>query len=196
MASKWIRVATLAIAGASILVGPAAEAATVTVDDRRDDVWSSSNGEDDFADTGTTRVNVDVVRTSVTHAGRQVRATVRLADLARNEDMRQVGVGFKGSNGRTTHVFWFADESMPRGAHFIMRRSGDEVRCRGLRHSVDYARDVVRFTVPRSCLGRPKTVQFQAFAVAGETSTETFFIDDARSAEAYPTTWSRRIRRG
>lgn len=37
---------------------------------------------------------------------------------------------------------------------------GRTVSCSGIRRSIDYARDIIRFSVPRACLGRPEKVRW------------------------------------
>jgi hypothetical protein len=51
-----------------------------------------------------------------------------------------------------------------------------KVGCRGLSRKIDYARNTVRVSVPRACLGRPSTVKVGTFTMVGVGSK--VFYDD------------------
>ena len=83
---------------------------------------------------------------------------------------------------------------------------GRRVKCRGLRHTIDYQAETVRISVPRSCLGRPRWVRVGAKTSSFSEAQEVFRFDDAlptgEDATRDPTvppdapTFGPRLRRG
>jgi hypothetical protein len=194
---NWLTRGSVAAAVvAAALVTPAAQAATVTVDDARGDVWRVT--ADDLAPLGETRVNADLVRARVTHGPRLVRAKLTFDELARNRDLRVAQLRLRTPNGRTYDATWSSMQGQPRGAvSFARSRGMDEISCRGLAFDVDYAKETVSFEIPRSCLGRPRWVRAKAMGMASPKGEfEEIYGDVAGTERLLAREWSKRVRIG
>jgi hypothetical protein len=83
---------------------------------------------------------------------------------------------------------------------------GGSARCSGMSHTIDYTRNKVTLTVPRSCLGRPRWVEVAESTVRVEdtsssstdpTASLNLYIDDAFSPYFTSNThWSPKVHRG
>lgn len=119
----------------------------------------------------------DVVKVRVNHARGAVRFRVKLRDLAGpaltgvvadlKTNKRRYSLSFFRSGGRTT-----LELTNPSGE--------DAIKCRGKKRSSNLDTDVVKFSVPRSCLDSPRWVR--AGVVALEIQEGGAFADDALRA--------------
>jgi hypothetical protein len=62
---------------------------------------------------------------------------------------------------------------------YVERANGEDVPCRGLKHTTDYDADVAVIHVPRSCLGDPRWVKMGYIAATVTSDARLLFIDDA-----------------
>jgi hypothetical protein len=84
----------------------------------------------------------------------------------------------------------------PGGQHVFEKRDRRTARCRGITHTVDYARETISVSVPRSCLGNPRWVQVTPGAV-GMTPAGDVYVDNGYdSTSNEPTRWSAKVKRG
>lgn len=104
----------------------------------------------------------DVVRAVVRHGRYQVRMKMTFSDLRRDEP-QQYGAYIVFSRLRFAAVYVNARPGRWQGRHLMIvgRILVDEsrVKCRGLKHTIDYATDQVSISVPRRCIGRPDWVK-------------------------------------
>ena len=53
------------------------------------------------------------------------------------------------------------------------------MRCRGVRHSIYYTANLMRVSIPASCLGHPRWIKAGLGTV--EAAEPTFFVDDGHT---------------
>src|SRR4051812_34512056 len=89
------RIATLGVAVTTVAVTVATASPALaqrrSIADSRQDVWVI-NDDHSYTLSKGSRFNVDLVRSSVTHSAKRVKAQVRYADLVRNTDTTTVSV--------------------------------------------------------------------------------------------------------
>ena len=102
----------------------------------------------------------------------------------RFEELTETGHGATytfliGTKHKIRYLFLDTSPGHWQGLKLFSRNSGyDPVKCRGIGWSIDYGADLVRASVPRRCLGRPKWVHVGM----GENSffnDPVLFLDDA-----------------
>jgi hypothetical protein len=123
--------------------------------------------------------NGDITRLRAAHGTHRVKVRLQFQDLQkRNVD------GFNHFTRVRTdekmflirlHAYrgWWAGESLLAAKRLL--------KCRGLKHHIDYAENTVRVSVPRSCLGRPKWVRVGAATNSFVKGTDQLRFDDALS---------------
>lgn len=203
MKKSLFRAAPACVAATALLLPSAAAAATISIDDAAGDTWQMTQDEQTGAETyhpAGTQLNVDLTRTVVKHtSGKLVlKATYETLRGAQNRYYFAARVRTDEGLKREVGVETFTRQGW-RGASFMTKASGREVRCSGMTHDVDYAADTVRLTVPRACLGKPRWVQVAvgAFAVAEGSADFTLYVDNGHDESADdPLTWSAKVRRG
>ena len=216
--------AVAALMSAGVALGPAgaASAARAVVDDGTSDVFAMKYD----VDTGAyyyppmgSLPNTDVVRTTVKHTRTAVRFTAEYVDLVEGGDVSgpEFDVLLRLSTGlNATLNVW---EDTPGTIDTFLWRPGTphpKAPCAGVKGDVDYDKNVVTGSVPRSCLGDPAWVKFlgnasSAPAVQPGTSWwEQFWYEDSAADDGYITHellrspdcftqcegWSRRLHHG
>jgi hypothetical protein len=177
--------ATTAVLAAAV----PAHAAKLVLTDPAGDVWAGAETPTQIG----TRVNGDLVKTTVTHTARKVLVKAKYTDLAKNQDTLYFAY-FVRTNEHVKRVA--AVTAMPgkrKGISEFSRPRG-KAACNGMTHAIDYVADTVTISVPRTCLSNPRWVQIQAAGVTVNGGVYT--IDDAQSTESEPHTWSAKVRRG
>ncbi|HET7689768.1 MAG TPA: hypothetical protein VFK41_05300 [Nocardioidaceae bacterium] len=185
-----------ALIALTTLVSPV-EAAQSLAPDPVADVWLHDNDYWPPSEAGSVP-NTDVVRTTVAHQSRRVAVKVHYADLRRNDDQLILTVWFRTNEGLKRLAYVAAGPERRRGTHLFGKgsRGPGSATCKGLRHTIDYTQDLITISIPRSCLSRPRWVQFQ-----GEASTFNFdevtelFVDDLTGIGYESQNWSAKIRR-
>jgi hypothetical protein len=127
----------------------------VVLRDGTGDVWRMTLGSADKV----RRPAADVKRAVVRHVPATVRVRMRFADL-RRAGSQSYQVTYRTPGGG---YYLAVLESLPgarsgRSSLWGME-SERRLRCPELRHRIDYARDLVALSVPRSCLGDPSWVR-------------------------------------
>ena len=197
---QFDRVAAVVAAASLIFTMPAAQAAKDSTADGTGDVWSTTWDETTESEPepvpSTHSVNVDLTTTVVTHGPRAIRIVASYVDLRKAGDGYNFVVTTRDNKGRKTWSSVYVEAPRWRGFSLLMTRAGSG--CKGFRHTIDYAANTVTTRAPRRCLGKPRWIQYQAWSQSWTYRDEsaTAFMDDARSAQATPTGWSGRIRRG
>lgn len=152
--------ALAALATATLVLGLAspAHAASTVRDDARNDVVRGHADSDSV--TPAPRANQgDVRRFVVAHRSSDVVVTARFNDLVRG---RQFQVSFlelvTPTLGRNLEIS--VEPGGPaQGTVEFTNRASRTVRCDGLTTRIDWSTNVIRATVPRSCLGNPRWVR-------------------------------------
>ena len=132
----------------------------------------------------------DIVSVRATHGDRRVYVVVRYADLIRRADMqlRAPVRAFKGGEARQYQIRsanGTSDDRLNRPLLLVGNNPADmsDTGCRAVEASVDFAADVWRASVSRSCLGRPYSVVVatQYFRqLSFDVDTETYLWDRHR----------------
>jgi hypothetical protein len=160
----------------------------VVLNDGAGDVWAG-----DFSEEEPTRADfpaADVTRAVVKHGTFAVRIRMRI------DDLRKIGTQFYQAEIRTPRSEYFAAVVSQAGARRGQEEFDGARRCRAMTHKIDYANDVLRMRIPRSCLGRPRWVRVTLLnAVVNETE-ETFYVDNPHNHQAFPENPTRRLYRG
>jgi hypothetical protein len=148
---------------------------SVVLTDRSGDVWLDDDANVSFPP-------ADVRRAVVRHATYAVRIRFRFVDL------RRLGYqGFEATIETPIQAFAVAqvrsEPGLRSGRHgfLVGDLSNDPATgCPGMSHRINYATEVVRMRIPRSCLGRPNWVR-----VALYNSMTTTTADQPRPDDVY-----------
>jgi hypothetical protein len=139
----------------------------------------------------------DVTRAVVSHRTHAV--VVR----ARYDDLRRIGVQKYWTGIATRRGDYFVEVvSRPgsrAGRHTLYDGpAGSKLACGRLSHDIDYAEDVVRVRVPRSCLDRPRWVRVNIgnLLVTGQKPNRKFYADNPHNHDPYSNFATRRLFRG
>lgn len=165
----------------------------VVLRDGTGDVWKVNMRTSRWTFVGD-RPAADVKRTVVSHRPHAV--VVR----QRYDDLRRIGTQRYWTGIVTRRGDFFLEVTSRNGSragrHTLYDGvAGDKRACRRLSHDIDYAADVVRVRVPRSCLDRPKWVRVNIgnLLVTGEKPNRKFYADNPHNADPYSNVATRRI---
>lgn len=184
---------------AAVLMPVAASAASLSIDDGTGDTYLTKY--DETADTATyepagSQVNVDLDAVVVRHTARTVVATASYADLRRTDNRFMYLLRLRTNEGLRRDVTVETLFSGWRGTVMFGKPNGDDVRCRGIEHAVDYAANTVRVTVPRACLGRPRYVEAFTMAAGFSDAGDQYVDHGHMAAMRERVVWSARVRQG
>ena len=193
--TRPLLVAALAV-GLVVAGSSAAHAQSITDNDTAGDMvmFDWENGETRPAPK---QVRNDVLRTTLTHSATRISIRVKYAELRRLGEQQGQYVQIVTNEGIRRNIGvsaewgdWAGYADMTRG------RDEGEVRC-GIRHSIDYTRNVIVVSFPRQCASSPRWVKFRVVAQRmGETGV---YLDDALRDEPFlgeNPAQSRRVYRG
>ncbi|GGF32234.1 hypothetical protein GCM10011519_02030 [Marmoricola endophyticus] len=182
----------LAAAGVLALLAPTAPAlaARHTTVDRQHDVQHVETSFDDASGPAPAvdpaQAEGDVTALRVVHGPHRVRMVMQYAALSRPSGSQDAFHAFrlKTPGHRYYDLFLDAHRGRPQGERdFSHAYRFSPVRCKGLRTHIDYARDSVTASIPRSCLGNPRWVRVggaaATFAVDVDAETFSGYLDDA-----------------
>lgn len=183
---------------AGLAVGTAGTAAaqTLTDVDQRGDVQSFTM-ESEEPTAAPTVTNGDVLRTVFNHAERRVSLRITYADLRRVGQFRSDSVRVVTDEGARREVSVFAGPGTWRGQADMVRPSGRPVDC-DVAHKIDYDRNVVTISFPRTCVGNPLWVRLGMGAVWMDGESRAYADDAQIDGRINPETLklSPRLRRG
>jgi hypothetical protein len=186
------RLAALAAALAlPLLAVPAAADEAIVRDARGDMIRVEEGGSDPRPAPGATVG--DVVRTTFRHTERRVVARTELVALERTGRRFIVWVDVQNGARRTWTV---GVEATPRdrdGHTIFMTGRGGDVRC-AVRHRLDYARDMVRVSVPRACLDTPRAVRFRLLTEHVRCTWRYAWLDNGLAVPMSDRRWTRWLR--
>lgn len=199
-------VAAAALA-AAVLPAAAASAESAVVHDKTGDVWEAvynpETGASTFEEAGSV-LNSDIKQTTVRHTDRRVQITVEFVEM-KPKRIHPANYGFVRLDDDTTWVVgayvddeWNAQafmgqESLGRG---MAARRG--VACQGMKAAADYEADTLSVSVPRSCLGNPRWIEYNGRAVGQQSSQDSshMYFDNAQNKGHGEGGWSDRIKKG
>jgi hypothetical protein len=139
----------------------------------------------------------DVASTRLTHGSHRVAVRVRFVDLRRVGDVQGLLVPMVTDEGVRRYLQLVAHPRRWSGETSLFNGGFGEVPCRGVRHSIDYRRNVMRASFPRHCASSPRWVKFRAVSYA---QARRFYADDALSDDPVISetendlAWSGRVR--
>jgi hypothetical protein len=173
--------------------GPAA-AEHLTVRDARGDMVKLEEGSEDPTPAPRVRIG-DVVHTTFRHTGRHVVVWTKLAALDRSGRRFRVWVDIQ-SGARSTWLLGVETTPRDRNGHTLfMNGRGRDIPC-AIQHRVDYARDVVRVSVPRRCLDTPRSVRFRLLTEHVRRNVHIGWLDNGLAAPLDDQYWTRWLERG
>jgi hypothetical protein len=184
------------LAAAVVFPAGAASARSLSIHDATGDTWQmdTSSDTESYLPAGS-QANVDLVRTIVRHTAKKVNVIGRYTELKRSGPALFFVVAVRTNEGVRRDV-GVQTILRPCGQHMFEKRDGRTARCRGISHTVDYARETISVSVPRSCLGNPRWVQVTPGAV-GMTPAGDVYVDNGYdSTSNEPTRWSAKVKRG
>ena len=189
---RFVGVVAAAATALALAAGPAT-AERLGVADRRGDVIKVEEG----ATSGEPAPGspFDVWRSTFAHTADRVVVRVRFDDLRRTGKRLQVWVNLQDGRGRTNHVGVEATPSDRSGTAWLMGERGQDRPCR-VRHRIRYAREVVRVSLPRTCLGSPRVLRFGVLTEHVGRTWRYAWLDDGLSPTVGPITWTRRLAAG
>lgn len=129
-----------------------------------------------------------------------------IVSALRCTDTRPSGAPSRGSGLRTNEglkrlaVVDAAVSQNWDGVHALGKLNGDELKCAGLSHAIDYDANTVKLVVPASCLSRPRWVQAyigaDGYATTASVGQPTFTHDNGLSGGTEHAGWTGRVRAG
>lgn len=186
-------VALAAITAVTALAAPA-NAEREVLRDTTSDVWSPE-GPGAFSEEGSV-VNTDIKRTTIRHQDRFIVVKVRYVELKKRASDEVTFYGYLRTDRRRTYEVVIEADWLGRGADYILRKysTGTPVDCDRIHGRTRFGVEVLRVSIPRSCLGKPRWVRFRG---AGESykEDEGRFLDSAIGSGARLKVWSQRIHR-
>jgi hypothetical protein len=195
LSRPFLRVATAALALAVIgLSGPAAHAERLGVADPRGDMTKVDEGGTDPRP-APAATNGDIVRSTFRHTDHRVVVRVRFADLRPTGKRLNLWVDLRDESGRLRTLGVEATRRDRDGHVILMTRRGVDVPCR-VAHRIDYRANVVRASVPRRCLGTPRTVEFRVLSEHVRRSWAYAYLDNGLSTNLDDRSWTAPLRRG
>ena len=177
-------------AASLVLVLPAVPAAAqeVTEHDGRGDMIRVEEGGSDPQPAPTAEIG-DVVRTTFRHDAARVVVRTRLAALERSGRRFTVWVDVQDGARHS----WFVGVQAARrdrgGQTIVMDDRGRDLPCTAA-HRIDYARDTVRVSVPRSCFGDPARLRFRVLTEHVRASWEHAWLDNGLAATMDDRRWT------
>jgi hypothetical protein len=185
------------LTGLAMAPAAAAEARSITNIDQRGDVFSFDESENPTPEPGI--VNGDILKTRLSHGINRVRVKVRFADLKRKGAFRGEYVRIRTNAGVRGSVSLYAGPGDWQGFAQLNRNDGTHFGC-SIGHSISYADNIVRLSVPRSCLDNPRWVRLGVGSFWYSADGSRVFADDAlldgKVHANYVTLSVRKIRQG
>jgi hypothetical protein len=190
-----MRVAAVGAAVAVLpVVAPAADAAELTLQDASHDMWVIEEGstEPDPAPGATVG---DFVQTTFRHEDSRVVIKSSFAELNRTGKRFTVWVDMRDQDGKKTTAGVRASPGNRAGRTLLFTSTGQDIAC-DVRHRINYQRNVVRLVIPRSCLGKPRWLQFRELSEYSGRSLRFAKVDDPSTTGPPGVAWTAKVRHG
>ena len=185
--------ATAGAAVALTLTAVPAAAERTTVTDRRRDVIKVREG----ATSGVPAPGsgVDIRRSTFAHTERRVVARIRFDDLRPTGKRLRVWVDLQDGRGRINHIGIDGNPGDRGGEAWLMGARGQDRPC-PIRHRIHYGRDVVRVSLPRTCVGAPRVLRFGVLSEHVRQTWRYAYLDNGLSPTVSRIMWTRRLAAG
>jgi hypothetical protein len=170
---------TLAIAAGLIVASAtSASAESLTVTDPRGDLraYDVENGEPGNAGSVS---NGDIVRSVLRHGDTRISVRVKFSELRKIGEFRGDAIRVVTNEGVKRDVSTSAGPGMWSGESDMSRPNGTLVDC-AVAHRIDYDRNVVTVSFPRSCVSNPRWVRLGVGAMWMSSGTGMYYVDDAQ----------------
>lgn len=183
-------------------LAPSAYAEKLVREDARRDVirFGISSGDESSIQRAPRAADPDIVRVTIDHRERFLLIRTRYAGLERRLGRLDLAVIRTSAGKRFEAGSWVNKRGKWQGETGLgTGPAGKDVACAGLRHHFDYAANVATWSIPRSCLGRPRWVRVGVGGSRGSFASVTFIDEAFRNGadlEATDLALSRRIWRG
>ena len=195
---KLRRAATVAAATSVVLLGGvgAASAQTLTLRDAHHDVWAGTSVNDPASSTPARhRTAGDVRWARLRYGPHRVVLTEKYADLARRGSGDLYALRLRTDRGLRRIIEVQAFPHSWGGALGTYTPRGRSVTCDGAAEHIDYTRNLLRVSVPASCLRAPRWVRFTTMS-GHITRGNVWLLDNPHNTEASYDGWSVRVRKG
>ena len=184
----------LVLLSVTLLAGvmPPASADRAVIRDARNDVlMEDGRGQASYVGFG----DPDILKTRVEHRRHRVVFRVEL-DRLRQRDPHAILAMF-GVNGRRFRLVAALDTEGIRPVEVVINEEFEAVDCPRLQARFQYAREVLKVRIPRSCMGDPRWVRLHEVLALRVTDTGRTYLDSglARGFSSIPDA-SRRLFRG
>ena len=193
---------TSAVLGAVLAPAAAASARSLTIDDSTADTWENVYNPDTQSDdwfAAGSMLNTDITKTVVKHSTNKIIITTTFYDLKAKDARYGVVDRLRFDHGPKVVADVDTNGKWKGQAYLFTDHSGEQIKCAGLTHAIDYTADTVQVSIPRSCVGKPAWAEVAEFSVSNVTDdagTTHSYIDDAATAGHKFGSWSDKVRRG
>jgi hypothetical protein len=168
---------TLAVAaGLTVAAAGPATAQSLTHADQRGDVQSFSMESEEQTPAPNVK-NGDIVRTALHHRQHRIAVRIKFAQL-RRVGFRSDAIRIVTNEGVRRHVLTHAGPRMWRGEAEMYRPNGRPVEC-DIKLGMNYDKNVVNVSFPRSCVSDPRWVRLGVGSFWSQTDSDSAFVDDA-----------------
>lgn len=191
---------TLAAAALVLTGTTAAHAQKVAYHDEVADVWNQTPSVDtpggyDYAPAGSAQ-NTDLVRTTAKHGRRNLILTAEYERLAKRDHLfyslweiradspttsHHVYVGAAEGNRAGTPYFYVGAPGVSRAATPRALATPRQGTSCAMTHDINYRRNLVTATIPRSCLGTPEKVKVRSVGFGMSAPVDELLIDNGRT---------------
>lgn len=195
-----LRRLAVTLAASSLLtfgLGGVAHADNIAIVDARGDMWKD-DGSRERPQRAPRQESADIRRVAVNHAQRAIIVRTKFVQLRRTGAFTLMMVRVRTNAGLVrfaTLGVGRVTESGWRGEAELTRRDGRVVECE-MGHDVNYATNVARLRIPRTCLNAPRWVQATVASVHATGGRRfTFYFDNAHNEGFRSNGWTKRLRR-
>ena len=183
---KLLRLGTLAFTTTlAVLVPSAVQADSYVRPDAARDVHSYDQSFNEA--TAPDRAEGDILSSGVVHGRRRVAMAMRFAQLIHSGH----GATYTfliGTKHMRRYLFLDTSPGHWRGLKLFSNGGAHPEKCRGIGWSIDYRANLVRASVPRRCLRRPKWVHV-GMGANSWLNDQVFFLDDAAANDYIGREW-------
>lgn len=195
LARRALMAGVASLAAVSLTAGAAA-AASLTVDDGRGDVWKfnmDAESEDDLYVPAPGQKNGDVTRVVFRHTDKRVVMRSKFAELDAVGRSFGIAVRMRDQDGKKRLAYVETTRRDRAGSSALQTMRGKDIEC-NVKHKVNYDKNVVKLSFPRTCVGNPRYLQFTTVDYLAMRSD--FYLDNPHNAKAEPKGWTKRVRHG
>jgi hypothetical protein len=165
-------------AGLTVATATSASAETLTVTDPRGDLRAYDVETGEPGTVGSVS-NGDIVRSVLRHSETRISVRVKFAELRKIGEFRGDAIRVVTNEGVKRDVSTSAGPGMWSGESDMSRPDGTLVDC-AVAHRIDYDRNVVTVSFPRSCVSNPRWVRLGVGAMWMSSKTGLYYLDDAQ----------------